>query len=65
LPVPPGGKEKWKTPSIKKPAEQGLGLVIMEEWAKLAGGSLQVQSRKNKGTAITLKIPDPARGKAL
>ena len=35
----------------------GLGLVGMEERARLVGGTLQIDSRRDEGTEITLRIP--------
>ncbi|MCU0580599.1 MAG: histidine kinase, partial [Desulfobacterota bacterium] len=43
--------------TLKKSADPGLGLIIMEERARMAGGSLAIQSRRNKGTCLTLEIP--------
>ncbi|MGB1285815.1 MAG: histidine kinase [Aggregatilineales bacterium] len=41
-----------------KSIKQGsFGMVNMEERAGLAGGTLEMQSRKGKGTSITVKIP--------
>ncbi len=39
-------------------ATDGLGLVSIEERARLVGGSLEIASRPNQGTTITVRIPD-------
>jgi signal transduction histidine kinase len=36
----------------------GLGLVSIRERAGLAGGSLEIRSKPNQGTTVTLRIPD-------
>jgi signal transduction histidine kinase len=39
------------------PDERGLGLAIMEERARMLGGSLEIWSEKGKGTRLTLYVP--------
>jgi len=39
----------------------GLGLVGMEERARLVGGTLQITSRPDRGTEVTLDIPLPPK----
>ena len=41
----------------KKKRERGMGLIIMEERAKIAGGVFVIESRKKEGTAIKCVIP--------
>ena len=43
--------------AMKKLSEKGLGLAIMDERAKMLGGSLEIWSEVGKGTRITLHIP--------
>jgi signal transduction histidine kinase len=39
-------------------ATDGLGLVSIEERARLVGGSLEIASQPNQGTTVTVRIPD-------
>jgi PAS domain S-box-containing protein len=41
----------------------GLGLTAMDERAKMLGGTLEIFSRKQKGTRITLNVPICEKGK--
>jgi PAS domain S-box-containing protein len=41
----------------KRRRGQGLGLVAMEERARMVGGHLSVQSREGQGTSISFEIP--------
>ena len=40
-----------------KPDERGLGLAIMEERARMLGGSFEIWSEKGKGARITFCVP--------
>jgi signal transduction histidine kinase len=46
-----------------KVAKKSLGLTAMNERALMARGSLQISSRKGKGTTIAFFIPTAKRGK--
>lgn len=50
-----GSTERGKPNSVG--ARQGVGLFGMEERARLAGGSLRVQSAPGRGTSVTLTVP--------
>ena len=39
----------------------GLGLVSMEERARLAGGTFRIQSQPGKGTQIEVQVPLPEK----
>ena len=41
----------------KEDPEKGLGLAIMDERARMLGGSLEIKSAAGKGTRVTLFIP--------
>jgi signal transduction histidine kinase len=44
------------------PTEKSLGLVAMDERARMLGGLLQIESQMNKGTRISLKTPIGKQG---
>ena len=46
-----------------KVAKRSLGLTAMNERALMARGSLQISSRKGRGTTIKFFIPTAKRGK--
>jgi signal transduction histidine kinase len=46
-----------------KAAKKSLGLTAMNERARMARGSLQISSRRGKGTTIAFSIPTAKRGK--
>ena len=46
-----------------KVAKRSLGLTAMNERARMARGSLQISSRKGRGTTIEFTIPTAKRGK--
>ncbi|MDO9533598.1 MAG: ATP-binding protein, partial [Deltaproteobacteria bacterium] len=46
-----------------KVAKKSLGLTAMNERALMARGSLQISSRKGRGTSIGFFIPTAKRGK--
>ena len=46
-----------------KVAKKSLGLTAMNERALMARGSLQISSRKGRGTTIAFFIPTTKRGK--
>ena len=39
-------------------AAAGLGLVSMKERTRLVGGSFEITSKPNRGTVVTVRIPD-------
>jgi len=39
-------------------AAAGLGLVSIRERTRLAGGAVQITSKRHQGTTITVQIPD-------
>ena len=39
-------------------ATDGLGLVSIRERTRLVGGSLEIISKPNQGTTVTVRIPD-------
>jgi signal transduction histidine kinase len=41
----------------REATEMGMGLVTMEERARMVGGSLDIWSQKGTGTRITFSIP--------
>jgi PAS domain S-box-containing protein len=41
----------------REPGQDGIGLVTMQERARLAGGRLEIKSRPGAGTRLTLTIP--------
>jgi PAS domain S-box-containing protein len=43
--------------ATKLTEEEGLGIAGMQERASLAGGDLEVQSQKGKGTRVSFKVP--------
>jgi signal transduction histidine kinase len=38
-------------------AEDGLGLIGMHERVRLLGGSLQIESERNRGTTVMAEVP--------
>ncbi len=50
--------------AMVNPDERGLGLAIMEERARMLGGSLEIWSEKGKGTRITFHAPLKKGGSA-
>jgi PAS domain S-box-containing protein len=46
-----------KTVMNRNPSRIGLGLTSMDERARMAGGTLSIQSKPGAGTSITLKVP--------
>jgi len=42
----------------RKHAGTGLGLPLSETFVKLHGGRLEIESQVNKGTTVTLYLPD-------
>ncbi|PQP34051.1 hypothetical protein C6A37_09765, partial [Desulfobacteraceae bacterium SEEP-SAG9] len=44
-------------PLIKNPNEKSLGLVAMDERARMLGASFNIQSQIGKGVRITLTVP--------
>jgi signal transduction histidine kinase len=45
-----------------KPEEKGLGLISMEERARMLGGLFEIRSRKGKGTRLMLAVPVKMKG---
>jgi signal transduction histidine kinase len=46
----------------KSPSEKGLGLVTMNERARMLGGSFHLWSEEGKGTRIHFSFPSNRRG---
>jgi signal transduction histidine kinase len=44
------------------PRRQGLGMISMQERARLVGGTLTVQSALGKGTTVTATVPLKSNG---
>ena len=43
----------------RDPARRGLGLMAMEERARMLGSTLEIESAEGRGTKLTLMIPVP------
>ena len=41
----------------REPGQDGIGLVTMQERARLTGGRLKIKSRPGAGTRLTLTVP--------
>jgi PAS domain S-box-containing protein len=50
--------------TAREASKRGLGLVAMEQRARMAGGTLEVRSRKGAGTRITFALPIGKGGQA-
>jgi PAS domain S-box-containing protein len=49
---------------LKNPGARGLGLVSMQERARMLGGALRIVSQEGRGTCVTLTLPAAERGGA-
>ena len=58
-----GGGFNLKQAMSGKAAQRSLGLTAMNERALMANGSLQISSRRGRGTTIAFSIPTDKRGK--
>jgi signal transduction histidine kinase len=45
----------------RQPSEKRLGLLFLEERARMAGGSIEINSKPGEGTQITLTVPCSVR----
>ncbi|KJH70487.1 sensor histidine kinase [Aliterella atlantica] len=50
----------WRGTSKKSQGGMGLGLAIADRICKLQGGYLEINSQRNRGTAVTLFLPTSA-----
>jgi PAS domain S-box-containing protein len=50
--------------AMVNPSQRGLGLAILEERARMLGGSFQIWSEKGKGTRISFYVP-PEKGESV
>ena len=44
-------------PGMREASERGIGMTAMEEWVHTLGKTLEVNSQKDFGTTVSIKIP--------